>query len=153
VIAAGERVPDFTLRRGDRSAFTAADLQQGHRTLLVFYPHAFSAVCSDQLAVYNEVLGDLAEEGVTVYGVSCDNVEVQAAFRAHLGIDIEQLSDWEPKGEACRALGVYHPGGMPERALLLVAPDGVVEWAHKAEHPGIMPGANLIFDALARSRA
>jgi peroxiredoxin len=148
VIAAGDRVPDFTLRRDDRSPFTPADLE-GRRTLLVFYPHAFSSVCSDQLAIYNEVLGDLAEHGVTVYGVSCDNVEVQAAFKRHLGIDIDQLSDWEPKGEACRALGLYHPGGMPERALLLIGSDGVVEWAHKAEHPGVLPGANLIFDALA----
>ena len=148
MIAAGERVPPFTLRRADLSEFTDADLI-GHRTLLVFFPHAFSAVCSDQLSIYNEVLGELAEQDVTVYGVSCDNFEVQAAFKQKLGIAFDLLSDWEPKGEACRALGVYHPAGMPQRALLLVGNDGVVEWAHQAEHPGVLPGANLIFDALA----
>jgi peroxiredoxin len=148
VIAAGERVPAFTLQRSDGEPFTQDHLL-GTRTLLVFYPFAFSAVCNEQLTIYNEVLADLAEQGVTVYGVSCDNLEVQAAFKAHLGIDIEQLSDWEPKGEACRALGAYHPAGMPQRALLLVGADGVVEWSYEAEHPGILPGANLIFDALA----
>jgi peroxiredoxin len=148
VTQVGERVGDFTLRREDRSPFTPADLD-GRRTLLVFYPAAFSPVCSDQLAIYDEVLDELDAQGVTVYGVSCDNVEVQTAFRRHLGIRIEQLSDWEPKGAACRALGVYHPAGMPQRALLLIGPDRVVEWAHQAEHPGVMPGANLIFDALA----
>jgi peroxiredoxin len=148
VTQAGDRVPDFTLRRGDGSPFTAAQLD-GRRTLLVFYPGAFSPVCSDQLAVYDQVLDDLSTHGLVVYGVSCDSGEVQAAFRRHLGIRMQQLSDWEPKGAACRALGVYHPAGMPQRALLLIAPDRVVEWAHQAEHPGVMPGANLIFDALA----
>jgi len=148
VIAAGEPVPEFTLRREDRSPFTRADLL-GHRTLLAFYPFAFSSVCTDQLSIYNEVLGELAEHGVTVYGVSCDSHEAQAAFRRHLGIDIAQLSDWEPKGETCRAFGVYHPAGMSERALVLVGQDGVVEWSHRAENPGVLPGANLIFDALA----
>ena len=45
---------------------------------------------------------------------------------------IEQLSDFEPKGEACRAFGVYHPGGFPQRALVIVGPDGVVKWSYEA---------------------
>ena len=151
MIAAGDQVPPFTLRRTDLEPFTQDDLL-GQRTLLVFFPFAFSSVCTDQLSIYHEVLGDLRKQGITaVYGVSCDNHEVQTAFRSQLGIDIELLCDWEPKGETCRALGVYHPAGMPERALLIVGPEGVVEWAHQAEHPGVLPGANLIFDALARS--
>ena len=61
---------------------------------------------------------------------------------------IEQLSDFEPKGAACRAFGVLHPGGFPERALVMTGPDGVVLWSHQADSPGDLPGANLIFDAL-----
>ena len=148
MIAAGDRVPAFTLSREDRSPFTHEDLHGG-RTLLVFYPNSFSSVCTDQLSIYNELREDFAQQGLTLYAVSCDSTDVQAAFRAHLGVEFEFLSDWEPKGEACRALGVYHPAGMPERALLLVGPDGIVEWAYKGEHPGVLPGANLIFDALA----
>ena len=63
-------------------------------------------------------------------------------------IEIEQLSDFEPKGAACRAFGVYHPGGFPQRALVIVDPDGTVRWSHQADSPGDLPGANLIFDAL-----
>ena len=48
-------------------------------------------------------------------------------------ITIEQLSDFEPKGAACRAFGVLHPGGFPERALVMTGPDGVVLWSHQAE--------------------
>jgi peroxiredoxin len=147
VIAAGRPAPEFSLARRDGEPFTRADLE-GRRTVLVFYPFAFSPVCTDQLSVYNELLADFAERGATLYGVSCDAGWSQEAFRAQLGIDIEQLSDFEPKGAACRAFGVLHPGGFPQRALVLVGPDGVVEWSYEAPSPGDLPGANLIFDAL-----
>ena len=49
-----------------------------------------------------------------------------------------------------QAFGAYfEPGGMTNRALVIVGPDGVVQWSHLAANPGELPGANLIFDALA----
>jgi peroxiredoxin len=146
-VASGTPAPEFTLRREDGSAFTRGDLL-GTRTVLVFYPFAFSPVCTDQLSLYNEVLSDFAAQGATLYGVSCDAGPSQAAFREHLNVEIEQLSDFEPKGATCRAFGVLHPGGFPQRALVLVEPDGVVSWSYQAPTPGDLPGANLIFDAL-----
>ena len=80
--------------------------------------------------------------------MSCDATYSQTAFQNSLGIEIEQLSDFEPKGETCRAFGVLHPGGFPQRALVVIAPDGMVRWSYEAENPGVLPGANLIFDAL-----
>ena len=147
VITAGQSVPEFLLSRSEGTPFTRADLE-GTRTLLVFYPFAFSPVCTDQLSIYNELLGDFAAHGVTLYGVSCDAGPSQEAFRAQLGVDIAQFSDFEPKGAACRAFGVLHPGGFPQRALVLIGPDAVVEWSHEAASPGDLLGANLIFDAL-----
>ena len=148
VIEAGRPAPEFSLARGEGDPpFTRQDLT-GAITVLVFYPFAFSPVCTEQLSVYQEVLDDLHERGVTLYGVSCDAAWSQEAFRAKLGVSIEQLSDFEPKGAACRAFGVLHPGGFPERALVMTGPDGVVRWSHQADSPGDVPGANLIFDAL-----
>lgn len=147
MIEAGQPAPDFTLKRGDGSDFTNADVE-GQTTVLVFYPFAFSPVCTDQLNLYEEVLGDLHERGATMYGVSCDATYSQSAFREKLGVSIEQLSDFEPKGAACRAFGAYHEGGFAQRALALVGPDGVLTWTYQAPSPGELPGANLIFDAL-----
>jgi len=152
VIAPGTSVPDFTLRREDGSPFTAADLD-GRRTVLVFYPFAFSPVCTDQLNLYEDVLDEFTAQGATLAAVSCDASYSQTAFKEKLGVSIEQLSDFEPKGAVCRAFGVYHEAGMPERALVLVGPDRVVEWSWVGEHPGVLPGANLIFDALASRSA
>ena len=81
--------------------------------MLVFYPFAFSPVCTDQLSVYNELLDEFAARGATLYGVSCDATWSQKAFQEQLGVDIEQLSDFEPKGAACRAFGVLHPKRLP----------------------------------------
>jgi peroxiredoxin (alkyl hydroperoxide reductase subunit C) len=148
IVAAGLPAPDFTLRTGEGEAFTREQLL-GRTTVLVFYPFAFSPVCTNQLSLYNEVLADFAARGATLYGVSCDATYSQTAFQASLGIEIEQLSDFEPKGAACEAFGVYHPGGFPQRALVITDPDGTVRWSHEAASPGELPGANLIFDALA----
>ena len=66
-LAIGGPAPDFTLRREDGSEFTRADLE-GHTTVLVFYPFAFSRVCTDQLNLYEEVLDDFEAQGATLYG-------------------------------------------------------------------------------------
>jgi peroxiredoxin (alkyl hydroperoxide reductase subunit C) len=148
VISPGEPAPHFTLRREDGNTFTPEDLQ-GKTTVLVFYPFAFSPVCTDQFNLYEEVLDEFKARGADLYGVSCDATWSQKAFREKLGVTIEQLSDFEPKGEACRAFGVYHPGGFPQRALVIIGPDGKVKWSYEAEVPTELPGANLIFDGLA----
>jgi peroxiredoxin (alkyl hydroperoxide reductase subunit C) len=147
MIEPGTPIPEITLKRGDGTDFTRADLE-GKTTVLVFYPFAFSSVCTDQFNLYQEVLSDLQQRGATMYGVSCDARYSQTAFIDRLGVTIEQLSDFEPKGEVCRALGVYHEGGFPQRALVIVGPDSVVRWSYQAPSPADLPGANLIFDAL-----
>ena len=145
-LQAGSPVPPFSLSRAE-GAFTEADLQ-GQTSVLVFYPFAFSPVCTDQLSLYNDLREDFANQGATLYGVSCDATYSQTAFKEKLGIEIEQLSDFEPKGAVCRAFDVYHPGGFAQRALVIIGPDGVVRWSHQADSPGDLPGANLIFDGL-----
>jgi peroxiredoxin (alkyl hydroperoxide reductase subunit C) len=148
VVGPGEPAPEFMLRRGDGSEFTRDDLKDS-TTVLVFYPFAFSPVCTDQLNLYDEVLDEFEARGATLYGVSCDSPYSQSAFREKLGVRIEQLSDFEPKGAACRAFGVYHEGGFPQRALVMIGPDASVQWSYQAPSPSELPGANLIFDGLA----
>jgi peroxiredoxin len=149
IIAPGTPAPEFSLAREDKETFTRADLL-GTTTVLVFYPFAFSPVCTDQLQVYDEVRDEFAARGATLYGVSCDHSYSQTAFRERLGVEIAQLSDFEPKGEASRAFGAWFgERGCSARALIIVGADGVVQWSHRAASLGDLPGANLIFDALA----
>jgi peroxiredoxin (alkyl hydroperoxide reductase subunit C) len=81
---------------------------------------------------------------VTLYGVSCDAVPSQKAFKEKLGVSIEQLSDFEPKGATCSAFGVLHPGGFAERALVLIDGEGIVRWSFQAASPGELPALKLL---------
>ena len=147
-IAPGTPAPEFTLTTEKGKKLSLDDLK-GQTTVLVFYPFAFSPVCTDQLNVYQEVLDEFEAAGARLFGVSCDASWSQKAFRKSLGVAIPQLSDFEPKGETCRAFGVYHDAGFPQRAIVITDPDGVVKWSYQAPSPGDLPGANLIFDGLA----
>jgi peroxiredoxin (alkyl hydroperoxide reductase subunit C) len=147
VIGPGTAVPSFKLARVGRESFTEQDLQ-GKTTVLVFYPFAFSPVCTDQLQLYEPLLAELGEQGGVLYGVSCDSSWAQSAFKEKLGISSEQLSDFEPKGAACAAFGVLHPGGFAQRALLITGPDGVIRWSFQADSPGELPGLELLREGL-----
>ncbi len=123
---------------------------RGRTVVLVFYPLDFSPACTDQLSVYQEVLPQIEDAGVTLIGISVDSSWAHRAFRKQLGLTMTLLSDFEPKGEVTRAYGAYLEGvGHGNRSLVLIDPDGVVRWVHESPTPAEIPGANLIFDALA----
>jgi peroxiredoxin (alkyl hydroperoxide reductase subunit C) len=143
VIAPGTPAPEFALAREGGEKFTQEDLKDRF-TVFVFYPFAFSPVCTDQLQLYEGALGGFAERGVQLYGVSCDATWSQAAFKEKLGVSCEQLSDFEPKGATCAAVGVLHPGGFAERALVIFDAGGVVRWSFQAESPGELPALKLL---------
>ena len=153
MIEPGSPAPDFTLPDQDGNEVSLAGLR-GQRVVLAFYPADFSPVCTDQLNVYQEVLSELEERGGRLYGVSVDSAFCHKAFQDHLGIAIPLLADFHPKGEVARGFAVYNEKyGVAARALVLIGPDGVVQWAHESPSPLEIPGANLIFDALDEQRA
>ena len=148
MIEPGTKAPDFTLRDQDLKKVSLSDYA-GKRVVLVFYPGDFSPVCSDQLSVYQEVLGEIAERGADLVGISVDGVFVHKAFREQLGLEMPLLADFHPKGEVTQRYGLFAEGhGVAKRALVMIGPDLTVEWAHKSPSPLEIPGANLIFDAL-----
>jgi peroxiredoxin (alkyl hydroperoxide reductase subunit C) len=148
VVPAGTPAPSFRLARADGESFTERDLA-GRTTVLVFYPFAFSPVCTDQLQLYEPLSLELAERGDALLGVSCDSTWAQSAFVQKLGVSSEQLSDFEPKGAACAAFGVLHEGGFPQRALVITGPDAVVGWSFQAPSPGDLPRLELLREGLA----
>jgi peroxiredoxin (alkyl hydroperoxide reductase subunit C) len=148
MIEPGTPAPDFTLPDQDGREVSLSDLR-GRTVVLAFYPSDFSPVCTDQLSVYQEVLGELEAQGASLLGISVDSSYSHKAFQRELGLSIPLLSDFHPKGEVARAYGVYSEQyGKSGRALVMVGPDGVVQWAHMSPSPLEVPGANLIFDAL-----
>jgi peroxiredoxin len=149
LIAVGEAAPDFSLPDHEGNEVSLSDFR-GRKVMLAFYPLDFSPVCTDQLSVYQEVLPQIAEAGATLVGISVDSPWAHGAFREKLGLAMPLLSDFEPKGEVTRAYGAYiEKVGHGNRSLVLIDEEGVVEWVHESPTPLEIPGANLIFDALA----
>jgi peroxiredoxin len=147
LIQPGAQAPDFTLPDQDGNEVSLADLR-GKTVVLAFYPADFSPTCTDQLSVYQEVLGELEERGTKLLGISVDGAFCHRAFRSHLNLDFPLLADFHPKGEVAKAYGVWsEQHGVSGRALVMVGPEGTVEWSYLSP-PLEVPGANLIFDAL-----
>jgi peroxiredoxin len=149
MIAAGETAPDFTLKDQDGETVSLADFR-GRKLLIVFFPFAFSGVCSDQLSLYqSDLKPQLAEKGIEMVGISIDHIHALRAFQEKLGIDTTLLADFEPKGEVAKAYGSwFEPAGMANRTLVLVDEDGKVEWAYESPSPGEAPGPDLVLGAL-----
>jgi peroxiredoxin len=148
VIEAGTKAPDFSLPDQDGNQVSLSDFA-GRRLVLCFYPLDFSPVCSDQLSLYQEVLTDLEARGAALVGISVDSAYCHAAFREKLNLTMPLLADFNPKGRVSEAYGAWIEGaGISNRCLVLIE-DGIVKWSHAAPNPGEIPGANLIFDALA----
>lgn len=151
MIEPGSKAPDFTLPDDRGNEVSLSDFA-GRKLVLAFYPLDFSPVCTDQLGIYQEVLGEIEDCGASLVGVSVDSSYCHAAFRRKLNLTMPLLADFNPKGEVSRAYGAWIDGDdHGNRSLVLVDREGVVSWAHEAPTPLEIPGANLIFDALARS--
>jgi len=148
VIEAGVAAPDFTLRDHAGQEVGLSDFA-GRRLVLAFYPGDFSPACSDQLSIYQEVLGEIEARNAALVGVSVDSTWCHRAFRKQLNLTMPLLSDFHPRGEMSRAYDAYlEDYGTTNRSLVLVGEDGVVRWSHASPTPVEIPGANLIFDAL-----
>ena len=147
MIEPGSPAPDFELPDQDGNKISLSGYR-GRTVVLVFYPADFSRVCTEQLSVYQEVLPQLEEAGARLVGISVDGAFCHKAFQEHQGLTIPLLADFHPKGEVAKAYGVYSEEyGVAGRALVMVGPDGVVQWSYLSP-PLEVPGANLIFDAL-----
>jgi len=148
VIEPGNRAPDFRLADHDGNVVACDDFA-GRRLVLAFHPLDFSRVCTDQLSICQEVLGEIESRGAALAGISVDSSACHAAFRERLGLTFPPLADFHPKGEVCRAYGAYlDEWGHSNRSLGLVDGAGRVAWSHATPSPLEIPGADLIFDAL-----
>jgi peroxiredoxin len=147
VIEPGSAAPDFELRDQDGRLVSLSDYR-GQTVVLVFYPADFSPTCTDQLNIYQEVLGELEQRNARLVGISVDGAFCHKAFQSELNLTIPLLADFHPKGEVAKAYGVWSEEyGVSGRAIVMVGPDGRVVWSHMSP-PLEVPGANLIFDAL-----
>ena len=146
-LPAGTEAPDFELlSRPDRTVSLAEF--RGHPVILAFYPEDWSPVCSDQMALYQEVLPEFQKFKAELLGISVDGVWSHLAFAKDRNLHFPLLADFEPKGKVARTYHVYRArDGTSERALYVIDADGIVRWSYVSP-VGVNPGADGILRAL-----
>src|SRR6266550_4852108 len=146
-LQAGTAAPDFTLHSTPDQSVSLADFK-GSPLIMAFYPADWSPVCTDQMALYNEILSEFQRFGATIAGISVDSAWCHLAFAEHRKLRFPLLADFEPKGAVARHYGVYHDaGGTSERALFVIDHAGVIRRSYLSPM-GVNPGADGILRAL-----
>ncbi len=143
----GTEAPEFELSSTPDQTVSLADFR-GRPLILAFYPEDWSPVCSDQLALYQELLPEFQRFDAELVGISVDGIWSHLAFAKDRNLHFPLLADFEPKGEISRAYRVYRADeGTSERALYVIDPDGIVRWSYVSPI-GVNPGADGILRAL-----
>ncbi|WP_029275425.1 redoxin domain-containing protein [Pedobacter borealis] len=143
----GAIAPDFELNATPDQKIKLKDFK-GKNVILVFYPADWSPVCSDQMALYNEMLKYFNKYDAQIFGVSVDSVWCHLAFEENRKLHFPLLADFEPKGAVSKAYGVYDEElGESKRALFVIDKEGKIAWSYLSPI-AVNPGADGILDAL-----
>src|SRR5207237_9452795 len=122
----GTRAPDFELPSTPDQTVSLADFR-GQPVILAFYPEDWSPVCSDQMALYQEVLPEFQKFDAELLGISVDGIWRHLAFAKDRNLHFPLLSDFEPKGEVARAYHVYRAkAGTSARALQVMESNDII---------------------------
>jgi len=147
VLQPGTPAPDFSLPGQPGQSLSLGDFR-GKPLIMAFYPADWSPVCSDQMALYSQVLPEFERYGAAIVGISVDGVWCHLAFATDRKLRFSLLADFEPKGEVARQYGVYDSAkGTSERALFVLDGEGVIRWSYVSPSE-INPGADGILTAL-----
>jgi mycoredoxin-dependent peroxiredoxin len=134
----GGPAPDFTLRDQFGQDVTLSSYRGQKAVAILFYPYAFSGVCTGEMTGIRDRLADFMTFDTEVFGISCDPIYAVRAFADQDGLNFPLLSDFWPHGEVARAYDVFDETlGCPRRSSYVVDKDGVVRWAvHNANPQG-----------------
>jgi peroxiredoxin len=144
----GQEAPDFRLKGPGGAPYMLSEYRGDKNVLLVFYPLAFSAVCSHQLPEIQAALPRFAAAETVVFGISVDSHYANAAFARSLGVSFPLLSDF--KREAAAAYGVLiEAAGYSGRASFLIDKQGLVAWRDVSDNLGSIEQIPSVEQALA----
>jgi peroxiredoxin len=128
-IDVGTTAPDFTLKNQHGQEISLSALR-GKPVVLVFFPFAFSGICTGELCEIRDNLNVFADDGVTVLAISCDHFFSNRAFADRDGYTFDILSDFWPHGAVSQAYGVFEDAaGAARRGTFLIDADGIVRWS------------------------
>lgn len=131
-VEVGSPAPDFTLKNQDGQEVSLADFAGSKAVLLVFFPFAFSGICTGELCSVRDDLSSFQNDDVQVVGVSCDTTWALKVWAQQEGYEFPLLSDFWPHGAVSESYGVFSADlGFAFRGTFLIDSEGVVRFAEQ----------------------
>jgi mycoredoxin-dependent peroxiredoxin len=128
-LAIGAVAPDFTVPDQNGTPVSLSDHRGIKNVVLVFYPFAFSGICTGELCEIRDHLDRFVSDDIQVLTISCDHMFSQRAFADREGYFFPLLSDFWPHGAVARRYGVFHETvGAARRGTFLIDRSGMVRW-------------------------
>jgi peroxiredoxin (alkyl hydroperoxide reductase subunit C) len=132
----GTEAPDFTLKDQNNQEVTLSSFRGKRNVLVVFYPFAFSGICTTELCSVRDDLPNFQNDDVQILAISVDHPFTLKAWSDAQGYDFPLLADFWPHGEVAKAYGVFNDTrGMALRGTFLVDKDGIVRFS-EVNQPG-----------------
>ena len=150
-IQIGQAAPDFTLYDTDKQKVTLSELK-GKNVLLLFFPQAFTGVCTAELCSIRDNIAIYNDTNATVLGISVDSVFTLGKFKSEQSYNFPLLSDFNK--EVSTAYGAIYDSwildmkGVSKRSAFLIDKTGIVKYAEVLENPGEQPDFNAIQSVL-----
>ncbi|MEU1165705.1 peroxiredoxin [Streptomyces sp. NPDC090075] len=128
-IQVGDKAPDFELKDNHGRAVKLSDFRGEKNVVLLFYPFAFTGVCTGELCELRDNLPRFEDRDTQLLAVSNDSIHTLRVFAEQEGLEYPLLSDFWPHGETSRAYGVFDEGkGCAVRGTFVIDKEGVVRW-------------------------
>jgi mycoredoxin-dependent peroxiredoxin len=129
-LAIGDEAPDFTLNDQTRTPVTLSDFRGKKHVLVVFYPLAFSGVCTGEMCSLRDSIESFRSDEIETLAISVDSSAATAAWAAKEGYDFPLLSDFWPHGAVADRYGVFDAEkGLAMRGTFLVDKWGIIRFA------------------------
>ena len=129
MVDVGQQAPDFTLVNQHGEQVTLSSYRGDKNVVLVFYPFAFSGICTGELCEIRDRLESFDNDSTVTLAVSVDSKFVQRVFADREGYTFSLLADYWPHGGVARDYGIFvEEAGAAKRATFIIDKEGVVRW-------------------------
>jgi peroxiredoxin len=149
----GQQAPDFTLYDTEKNPVKLSDLK-GKNVVLLFFPAAFTSVCTKELCGFRDNLARYNDMNAQVYGISVDMPYTLGEFKKQLNLNFPLLSDFNKEASTAydTIYDSWHMGlkGVSKRSAFVIGKEGNIEYAEVLENAGLEPDYSAVDATLAR---
>lgn len=147
MLQVGDKAPDFTLRASDKTQVSLKDFR-GHNVVLLFFPAAFTGVCTNELCMMRDSIADYQQLDAQILAVSVDSLFTLDKWKQEQGFNFPLLSDFNKtaskKYDALYKEFVFEMKGVSKRAAFVIDRGGIVRYAEVLDNAGELPNFEAI---------